>query len=898
MTPNSPILRTGLIAIWVGTGAYFGSLPQAVADPESRRPWTGRVVSHQDGSASFLGRYALPVDVPILDAIRMFFVDMVGSVPDLQVQRRDPLRDGQVVHLAQMHADVRVRGGDATVAVRNGVVVYARMAFVQLPTDYGRPPPSATSTLSMARRAHEVIRRTFTYSRAAITEPPDLEILPENTPTFALRIDVATEDPPQRWRLWVDPSTLEVIRRELRSAEHVEGTVRMSVDADCQDQGTESRPMPHIGWAPGEFTDAEGFFRSDVDLAEAEVSLTSPYFRLRNHAGQVAGPWRFPLAPSPAVNDLEIEAPLDQTTPFYHAHVVRDWMRGRLDVDGRRQKTWSEEQVTLNVNIGRTCNATYNGAINFFQAGNGCINTGRASTIVYHEYGHGIHDNSSDTFDGQVSEGIADFTAATIRNSPSIAGIRGCDREFRTCRNNLTYCGSGCDHGPGSPVHASGQVICAVWWKLRELLVERYGYDEGVNITDKLFLDYLTAVTNMSSSYEATISVDEDDDNDPSNGTLHSCEINRAFADDRPGSTPHFPDLVGRIPSAPSVAIEHTPPGALALDAHPLALEFLVTVEPGCSPTNATPTVNLVLEDAAGERVDITVAEGPDGRYTADLSALVPGRPYTYYLEVGLGGLSFYYPNQSRADVLRRVVDLDFPPYRQTLFIGSPQVILQSNFEDDDPGWQTLACDRSNGTRCVPGARSDWRWWRGGASTAGGPAEAHSGSAMWATNPDGTYTRRRLSQLLLPTFDASGFAEVRLQFWRFLINADVAAIEVNGRRVFDNRAGAFFWRDPTWTFTDVDLTAWAAGQPEVEIAFVIDDEFDDTFELGGWHIDDLRIVGTPGAPPTPSNDDPDATGRRRRAPSGDSCRSAPGTPAIFVIVPLGLWLARRRGGQR
>lgn len=881
-----------------------GLLPlTATAPPALAQIWTGRVLSNRDGTSSFVGRFPVGDRQSATAIARHFVTQMVGVDLPLRLTSHEPLRDGFVARLAQLHQGVRVRDGHLTLVVRKRAVVTARFRFVPVASLPKRVTPRPGGRVD--GEIERLAVADYLRSEVVAAVRGELEIVrptDDTEPVPAWQVSVVTADPPERWWIWIEDTTRRIVRRERRSADQVQGTVQMSVDADCQDQGTEMRGMPHVEWAPGRFADAEGTFETDEAIDEANVSLASPYFRLRNAAGEVAGPWRFDLAPSPAINELQIEPPLEQSTPFYHAHAVRDWMRSRLEVDGGRQKRWSEQQVTLNVNIGQTCNATYNGEINFFRAGNGCINTGRASTIVYHEYGHGIHDNSSDVFDGQVSEGIADFTAATIRNSPSIAGIRGCSREFRTCQNDLTYCSGGCDHGPGSPVHASGQVICAVWWELRTLLVERYGYDEGVSVTDKLFLDFLTAVSTMSSAYEATISVDEDDDGDPSNGTRHSCEINRAFANDDAGAIAHFPDLVGRIPSAPSVAISHQAPGILSPSSgDPLRLDFMVSTEAGCSPTNEAPTIRVVLAPVSSssgegeERVLDPVAHGDD-RYSVDVSQLSRDRAYRYYIEVALAGRTFYYPNQARADVLRRIPGLDFPPYRQTLYIGDPEVLLSTDLESEDSGFVVSACKRApTSTYCAPGARSDWTWWPASASTAGGPAAAHSGQGMWVTNPDGTYGRGLRSRLTLPPIDARDYASVRLQFWRFLVNADVASIEVNERRVFNNRAGAFFWRDPTWTFEDVDITPWAAGQEAVSISFIIDDEFADTFELGGWHIDDVRVVGARATEPAdPGQGMPE--GSRRPRPSG--CSSNGGDPQLWLLLPAIVFAGRRRGEKR
>ena len=63
---------------------------------------------------------------------------------------------------------------------------------------------------------------------------------------------------------------------------------------------------------------------------------------------------------------------------------------------------------------------------------------------------------------------------------------------------------------------------------------------------------------------------------------------------------------------------------------------------------------------------------------------------------------------------------------------------------------------------------------------------------------DGLYDLGRTSYLALPPFDASGYGKVYLQFWRQLLNADVASIEVNGSKIWENIPGAFYWREPQY----------------------------------------------------------------------------------------------------
>ena len=278
--------------------------------------------------------------------------------------------------------------------------------------------------------------------------------------------------------------------------------------------------------------------------------------------------WSVALEKAPAFNEISLdEAPLGQLDPYFHANRARSWVEDRIsdmpDMQSSRLQRWSKRQVLINSDLTGTCNAFYSPndeSLNFYQATQGCNNSGRAAKVVYHEYGHSVHDHltaNASTFDGQLSEGISDYISATITNDPNMTGLMDCHSvlpgytTLRTCVNNYTYCSDPrkCNSVPQhisrrlGEVHNAAPVICGALWDLRTNLVKRYGEAAGVEKADQLFLRFLRLATDMNSSYTAAIAADEDDDNNPRNGTVHSCEINRAFLGTN-GGTAHFPDAI------------------------------------------------------------------------------------------------------------------------------------------------------------------------------------------------------------------------------------------------------------------------------------------------------------------------------------------------------------------
>src|SRR5690606_14052988 len=71
---------------------------------------------------------------------------------------------------------------------------------------------------------------------------------------------------------------------------------------------------------------------------------------------------------------------------YVFLHEIQDW---GLRVDP--SNPMGSRFLRSTVNIDATCNAYFDGSVNFFRAGRGCNNTGRIADVNYHEWGHGFH---------------------------------------------------------------------------------------------------------------------------------------------------------------------------------------------------------------------------------------------------------------------------------------------------------------------------------------------------------------------------------------------------------------------------------------------------------------------------------------------------------------------------
>src|SRR5262249_41216143 len=99
-----------------------------------------------------------------------------------------------------------------------------------------------------------------------------------------------------------------------------------------------------------------------------------------------------------------------------------------------------EMPTAVNI-LTQTCNAFWNGTgVNFFAAGDGCVNTATVADVVYHEYGHGINDRVyapvGGMMNGALHEGTADLNAAFLRDDPLIGkGFTGPGTFLRSVAN-------------------------------------------------------------------------------------------------------------------------------------------------------------------------------------------------------------------------------------------------------------------------------------------------------------------------------------------------------------------------------------------------------------------------------------------------------------------------------
>lgn len=144
---------------------------------------------------------------------------------------------------------------------------------------------------------------------------------------------------------------------------------------------------------------------------------------------------------------------------------------------------YSNARITANVGVSGSCNAFWNGTINFYNAGpgcngDGCANTGEIQGVVHHEYGHGVQNHLIGGQGGEgLGEGNADILANFMTDESRIGRgfcIGNCSGGIRNSDNTLQY-----PENLTGEVHDDGRIMAGVMWDARERLQSSLGTFPG-----------------------------------------------------------------------------------------------------------------------------------------------------------------------------------------------------------------------------------------------------------------------------------------------------------------------------------------------------------------------------------------------------------------------------------
>jgi MYXO-CTERM domain-containing protein len=679
-----------------------------------------------------------------------------------------------------------------------------------------------------SKHANDLLRDAVTLPNAPVSAPGDLVILPLVADDAVLGYRVArplTIDGGGngRYLAYADAATGSILAvRQLNA--YATGVVNYHVVNRYPENGPRvDRPakLAHVLVnGVGQTTTANGNVTWSDGEASVETSTTGDLVTVVNKAmGNVLASALYALQPDSAFAWDASSAEFDdaQVNAYVATMMAKDWVRANLDA----AMPTLDDVIPVNVNIANTCNAFFDGkAINFFQANASCQNTALIQDVVFHEYGHRVHtaeiiDGVGD-FDGAMSEGAADFLAA------SITGDAGMGRGFFHNSEALRDLDPK-DHEWLWPqdigeIHHTGMIFGGAFWDLRTGLIADLGEAAALPLTNTLYLGALRRSTGIPDVLLEVLAED-DDDGDLSNGTPHECTIRAAFG--RHG-----------LRTASGVVVA---PGQLTVPALAVGIQIKVLgVSSRCN-----------LDQVQTAFIDWVPPFGDPHAGTAEATSAGPN---AFYAQLPLAQQEsiFYKARVKFMDgSTMTLADNLADPYYQ-LYQGRTVKLYCTNFDDTDPfadGW-TTGTDKAD-------SPSPFEW----GTPTGGPSDPHaaySGTKVLAQKLDGDYNPKQDAWVKMPVIDIGQYSDVRLQYRRWLGvedgHFDKAQILANGKKAWQNYdsnlgdSSAIHHIDREWRFHDVPLSTYVRGH-NLQVTF--DLTSDEGLELGGWQLDDVCIVANP-----------------------------------------------------
>ena len=356
------------------------------------------------------------------------------------------------------------------------------------------------------------------------------------------------------------------------------GVYPMSNDGNCLDGGCEvsGYPVPYADVSIGNkavATDDMGTFACGKGNKNSSVKLSGPYVIVSDICGTAT-------ISGQCTSDLDFGAgtgtncttptglPVGDThaarTSYYHLNRVKEKARYWLPAN-----SWVDQQLNDRVNVNGTCNAFWNGNVNFYRSGGGCRNAGEIAGVMCHEYGHGLDQNDGGGYDNP-SEGYGDVTAIFQEHRScvgrgffqsgvcsgygdtclSCSGIRDMDwaqRVRNTPATPANFTGPNCGGGGGPcgrEVHCEGYVPAEALYDLatRDLpasgldaatawqVAERLWYTSRQGSSGRAFNCSLPSSDGcIATSWFNKLLAQDDDDGNLANGTPHAAAIFAAF---------------------------------------------------------------------------------------------------------------------------------------------------------------------------------------------------------------------------------------------------------------------------------------------------------------------------------------------------------------------------------
>ena len=635
-----------------------------------------------------------------------------------------------------------------------------------------------------------------------------------------------TMSPPGKWVSFVDAETGELlnVHNQVRfingevAALHHERTLDGAPLVESPMKGAVVN-----GDSDSDVTDANGLYTVE-DSVEYLTDLDGDYVDVTNTDGDNG----VVSSPGPDILWTQADATQAEIDSFVFINQVRDWGEtvspDLLIVTGRIDSY-------VNITSG-SCNAYYDGDVNFYAEDGSCNNTGSIADVNYHEWGHGFHYSSLASywkgFDGSLSEGAGDtvsmFQTGDHVMSPYFykggSGIRDMD-------NTRTYPDD--FQNNEAAVHSNGLIFGGAMWDLWHILMDAEGVEQGTDSAEAIFAGLLRGGPDVPNAFDEAL-VADDDNGDLADGTPHECEIIEAFGQHG----------LGPLGNGTLMIVDHEPLTAQTpLADHAIDIG-LWSAAPACfdgDPVEAT--IHYRVNGNAWQEADLQLAtNGGEGLIPAGQM----GDFIEYYITVDdASGAEFKAPEGANIN-----------PF--SFFVGDVIEVVCFDFEDDDGGFthQLLDGDEQEGA-------DDWQWGRP-RGLGGDPESAASGKKIWGNDLgsgeyNGEYQNEKKNRLQSPVIDTLHYTDTFLDYQRWLHVEDglfdQARIQADGKVVWANHGtdesnGIEHHKEDRWVPHAVDLQGHG-DDGALQVSWTITSDGGLTF--GGWNIDDVCVY----APATADN---------------------------------------------
>lgn len=478
------------------------------------------------------------------------------------------------------------------------------------------------------------------------------------------------------------------------------------------------------------------------------------------------------------------------------------------------------------MSLNQTCNAYWDGTINFYMQGGGCANTGQIMGVVYHEYGHGIQNYIVGQQGGQgLGEGNADVNA-NILTMESIIGrgfyLNNCTTGIRDSNNHLIYPNDVLGHED----HDAGRVIAGFHWDVMQGLIQLMGQQPGRTLAFLLWHNarLLERPLTQPDQVMATFIADDDNGN-LGDGTPHYEQLCN-------GATNHGftcpPILVG-----PQIA--HTP---LQTRTQGGDVAVVATIHSDQGPLVADSTrVRYRVNGGAFQWVHMNPTGNPN-EYSATIPGLVEPSEVDYYI---------------RARDTAGNANNDPISAPNSLF-SFDVAHVWDNVEQPD-GWVVNLEGTDNATTGI--------WIQADpVGTSAQPEDDHTpnpGHICWVTgnaNPgDGDGTNdvdNGTTTVYSAVYDLSGATTAKVKYWRWYSN-DMGGAPGEDTWLVQVRNNGGPWQDvertiqssDSWVQIVFDLHAlFGAGIGNVQFKFVASDLINPSLVEAA--VDDFELLETQG----------------------------------------------------